>query len=59
MLSLGVHRVAGDHGPCQVGDGAQRRPEAGDLVGFLADVQLGQDQASAVLQCGKQGPQVV
>lgn len=54
VLALGVHRVAGDDDSCQVGDGVQQRLEAGDLVRLLADVQLGQDQAGGVLQCGEQ-----
>ncbi len=54
MLALGVHRVAGDDDFCQVGDGVQQRLEASDLVRFLADIQLGQDQAGGVLQCGEQ-----
>lgn len=32
VLALGTHRVAGDDGSCQVGNGVQQRPEAGDLV---------------------------
>jgi hypothetical protein len=53
VLALGVHGVAGDDGSCQVGDGVQQRLEAGDLVRLLSDVQLGQDQAGGVLQCGE------
>lgn len=54
MLTLGVHGLAGDDDSCQVGGGVQQRLEAGDLVGILEDVQLGQDQAGGVLQCGEQ-----
>lgn len=54
VLALGVYRVAGDDGSGrQVGDGVQRL-QARDLVGLLADVQLGQDEAGGVLQCGEQ-----
>lgn len=37
VLGLGVHRVAGHDGSCQVGDGIQQRLEAGDLVRLLAE----------------------
>jgi hypothetical protein len=48
VLALGVHGVAGDDHPGQVGHGLQQRLEAGDLVRLLADVQLSQDQAGTL-----------
>ncbi|MFH8516845.1 hypothetical protein ACH4CE_17385 [Streptomyces gelaticus] len=47
-------QLGGRAGQRLVGDGVQQRLEAGDLVGFLGGVQLGQDLAEGVLQCGEQ-----
>ncbi|WP_433214631.1 hypothetical protein [Microtetraspora malaysiensis] len=52
--ALGVHHIGGDHRPGQVGDGVQQGLEAGDLVGLITDVHLGQDQADSVLHGGEQ-----
>lgn len=49
VLALGMQCVAGDDRPNWVGDGVQQRLGAGGLAGFLADVELGQDQAGVVL----------
>lgn len=54
MLALGVRCVAGDDGSGQFSDALQQRLEAGDVVGLLANVQLGQDQAGGVLDRGEQ-----
>ncbi|WP_433223569.1 Lrp/AsnC family transcriptional regulator [Microtetraspora malaysiensis] len=51
LIERGVGRIVGVVNPyqrwvhCQVGDGVQQGLEAGDLVGLLTDVHLGQDQA--------------
>ena len=49
VLALGVHRVAGHDQARQVGDGLKQRLEAGDLVGLLTHVELGQNQAADVV----------
>ncbi|MFE1852036.1 hypothetical protein [Streptomyces sp. NPDC059489] len=54
MLALGVQGVAGNHRVGEVRDGAKQWLEAGDLDGFLADVELGQDQATGVVTGGEQ-----
>jgi hypothetical protein len=54
VLALGVHCVAGHDHARQVGDGLEQRLEAGDLVGLLAYVELGQDQAADVVACREQ-----
>jgi hypothetical protein len=54
VLALGVYGVAGHDHARQVGEGLQQRPEAGDLVGLLAYVELGQDQAGEVVAGGEQ-----
>lgn len=46
---VGVHRVAGGDCAGQILEGVEQRPEAGDLVGLLTDVHLGQDQCVPVV----------
>jgi hypothetical protein len=45
-----VESVAGHHRFGEIGDRLQQGLEAGDLVGFVSDVQLGQNQAGRVVQ---------
>ncbi len=54
VLALGAQCVAGDDCSGQFSDAVQQRLEAGDFVGLLANVQLGQDQAGGVLDRGEQ-----
>jgi hypothetical protein len=54
VLALGVHGVAGHGHARQIGEGPRQRLEGGDLVGFLASVELGQDQAREVIAGGEQ-----
>ena len=49
MVMPGVHRVAGDDCASQILEGVEQSPEAGDLVGLLTDVHLGQDQCVHVV----------
>jgi hypothetical protein len=54
MFALGVYRVARDCDSGQLGHGVEQRLEACDLVGLLADVQLGGNQSGGVLLRGEQ-----